>query len=142
MGEEIIQTDVDRLIDILKIKKKMDLSKLSKELNIPEKIIQKWVEFLVEEKIISIEYTFTSPILTIIEDEKKKEMTKQEFSQYKQKFIKDAKYKKEGAEQAWKQHVLESLGSMKPFFYSEVEKRGLKKSDELWHEYKRKVIQS
>jgi len=141
MGEEIVTTDVDRLINILKIKKKIDLAKISKELGLQENIVQKWVDFLVEEKIITIEYTFSSPIISLIEDEQKKEITKHDFEIYKQRFLKEAKNKKQPPEQLWQQHILEKIEAMNSFFYTEADKKGLRKKDELWQQYKKRLIQ-
>ena len=140
MGEEIIQTDVDKLIDILKSEKKMELGLLAKKINVPEETVQQWVDFLVEEKIVSIEYDFTKPIVNMLEKPKeKKEYFKEDFLKYKESFQKKSAKKKGTPEYIWKQHILENLELMKQFFFSEAEKRNLGNKKELWEEYKKKV---
>ncbi|MCC7574312.1 hypothetical protein KO361_01870 [Candidatus Woesearchaeota archaeon] len=142
MGEETIQTEVDRLIDILKTKKKVELSKLAKELKVSEDIVQNWVDFLVEEKIVAMDYDLTKPTVSIIEDESKTgKPNENEIQNYKKKFQNDAT-KQGNVEFLWKQHILENLESMKTFFYSEAETRDLENIDQLWEEFKTKVIQS
>ncbi len=140
MGEDVIQTDVDRLIEILKIKKKIPLTQLAKELNTDEDVVQNWVDFLVEEKIVTMEYDFTKPIIQYIEqDSDTQELTNDEYEKYKQRFKDHAAKEKGQSEFAWKQHVLEKLEQKKHFFFLEAEKRNLKNIEELWEEYKEKA---
>ena len=63
MVEGTIKTGVDNLIELLKNREKITLNDASKELKIKTKILQKWVDFLVEEKVISVEYKFTVPYI-------------------------------------------------------------------------------
>jgi len=63
-----IKTAVDSLIELLKKKKKITLDEASKELGIPANIINEWATFLEEEKILKIEYRFTTPYLIFNED--------------------------------------------------------------------------
>ncbi|MBU2633844.1 MAG: hypothetical protein KJ674_01215 [Nanoarchaeota archaeon] len=65
---ENIKTAVDLLIELLKKKKKITLDEASKELGIPANIINEWATFLEEEKILKIEYRFTTPYLIFNED--------------------------------------------------------------------------
>ena len=60
---EDIKTAVDSLIELLKKKKRLTLDETSKELGIPTNIINEWATFLEEEKILKIEYKFTTPYL-------------------------------------------------------------------------------
>ena len=139
MVEEIILTDVDKLVEILQKEKKMDLRLLAKKLNSSEDTVQKWVDFLVEEKILSVDYDFTKPIVSIIEKkQEKKEDFKEDFLKYKQEYNKKTKKEKQ-SEFSWKKHILDQLELMKHFFYSEAEKRKLKNINQLWEEYKKKV---
>ena len=140
MSEEIIRTDVDRLIEILKSEKKMELKLLAKKLDLSEETIQQWIDFLVEEKIVAIDYDFTKPIVSIIEEkEKEEEYEKEAFLKYKEKFKNHSK--KGSAEFIWRKHLLESLEQMKHFFFTEAKKRELDKISDLWEEYKKKVAE-
>ncbi|MFH1209847.1 MAG: hypothetical protein V1663_03590 [archaeon] len=58
-----IKTAVDSLIDLLKKKKRISLDDASRELKIPTNIINEWASFLEEEKILKVEYKFTTPYL-------------------------------------------------------------------------------
>lgn len=140
MADEIVKTDVDRLIDILKSEKKMELSLLAKKLNLSESTIQRWIDFLVEEKVIAIDYNLTKPVVSIIEKKKEKEdETSKDIQKYKDQFKKQKSNKKENSEFLWKNHITENLELMKQFFFSEAEKRKLSNVNELWEEYKKKV---
>jgi len=137
MGEELIKTDVDKLIEILKIKKKMEIKKMAQELNVSEETVQQWVDFLVEEKILIIEYDLTQPIISLAGETTKG--NEDYFVKYKQNFQKDIK--KGNSEFLWKQHILENVEQKKIFFFTEAEKRDLTNAEELWEEYKKKVTQ-
>lgn len=140
MGEEVIQTEVDKLINVLKTKKKVELKKLAEEIKVPEPTVQQWIDFLVEEKIVSVDYDFTKPIISIIEEPKEtKKESKEDIIKYKQNFKKTTSKKNKNSEFLWKQHVLENLDILKQFFYTEAEKRKLENINELWEEYKKKV---
>jgi len=58
-----IKTAVDSLIDLLRRRKKISLDEASKVLKIPTNIINEWASFLEEEKLLKIEYKFTTPYL-------------------------------------------------------------------------------
>ena len=58
-----ITTAVDSLVKLVKQKGKISLEDASKELGIPQNIINEWASFLDQEKIIYIEYKFTTPFL-------------------------------------------------------------------------------
>ncbi|HEC96339.1 MAG TPA: hypothetical protein ENI59_01520, partial [Euryarchaeota archaeon] len=63
MAEKTIKTGVDQLIELLKRVEKIEMSKAAKEINVPLKTLQKWVDFLAEEGLIGIEYKFTTPYI-------------------------------------------------------------------------------
>lgn len=140
MVEDIIKTDVDKFIEILKLKKKIELNELAKELKLSEEIVQQWADFLVEEKIITMDYNFTKPIISIIEEEHNPNMTKEELNKYK-KLFQEHKNKKQTPEILWREHIQKNLQYMKTFFYQEAEKRNLENIDQLWQEYNEKAMQ-
>jgi hypothetical protein len=139
MGEEVIQTEVDKLIDLLKTKKKIEIKYAAQELKVPEDVIQQWVDFLVEEKVLAIEYEFTKPFISLIRDNANKNDSEDDLQAYKKKFKNQNKTNKQNSEIMWKTHIIENLEFMKPFFYSEADKRNFENTDELWKEYKNKV---
>ena len=62
MGVDIT-TAVDSLVKLVKERRRISVEEVSKILKIPENIINEWANFLEEEKIIQIEYKFTTPYL-------------------------------------------------------------------------------
>jgi len=144
MGLKKIETGVDVLVSFLKGKGLMDLSKIAKELNTPAEIIQSWADFLVEEKVIGIEYKFTKPYLYFIE--KKKEnytKTDEELIKYRKQFEDVAKTKNVPGNKTsflWKNHLGQKLEEKKAYFFNQAINRKLDKVDLLWEEYKKRVM--
>jgi len=54
MTEARVETGVDRLLEFLKGKNKMPLKEVAKNLDVSENILQLWVDFLVEERILGV----------------------------------------------------------------------------------------
>jgi hypothetical protein len=162
-SSEIVVTGVDALIDLLKKTGQIDVTEAAKKLKYPVDTIQNWVDFLVEEKIIGIEYNLTTPSIYLItsqQNKNKKSDSGKEFdlghdldsgrdlylgkelSNYKQDFQNNLQINKskEGSNTDWKNHISAKLESMKLFFFREAEKRELKEPAKLWEEYKQKTI--
>ncbi|MCX6773388.1 MAG: hypothetical protein NTY68_00095 [Candidatus Micrarchaeota archaeon] len=55
----VINTDIDKLIDILSQKKRVEIDDLAKELNIEKKKLKKWLLVLEEEGYLRLEYKLT-----------------------------------------------------------------------------------
>jgi len=68
-----ITTAVDSLVKLVKKEGRISLEDASKELGIPQNIINEWASFLEQERIIYIEYKFTTPFLMSRKEEKGKE---------------------------------------------------------------------
>jgi len=139
--EGMLRTDVDEFLDIIKKKGRISLGEASKALNIPLKTVQAWADFLVEEKIIGIEYKFTTPYVFMNIEQNEKN----EFKQYmqfdtKDDFFEKAEHKGLNAGQAkllWLKYLNLNKTSMKTVFYQKAHDRGLDKikSDVLWKRY-------
>ena len=145
MGSKRVETGVDDLIRLLGDGSKHLIEDVSKELEIPIDILQLWIDFLVEEKMIGVEYSFTKPFI-FLNKLKKKEVTTEvssSLNQFKEEFLKSAQEKKIPEEQIsifWKQHLEGELFKLKEFFYREVEKRKLQNVEELWKQYTNKLM--
>lgn len=145
-NSEVVMTGVDALIDLLKKVNQIDVPEAAKKLRYPLETVQSWVDFLVEEKLVGIEYNLTTPHIYLIADQKsKKERIDlgREFGNYKQEFQNSLqKRNKSGnkSEFEWKNHISIKLEFMKQFFFSEAEKRELKDPAKLWEEYKQKTL--
>ncbi|RLE38799.1 hypothetical protein DRJ17_02930 [Candidatus Woesearchaeota archaeon] len=70
MTNEIISTDVDRLMALVKKRKEISIQDASKELGISANTIEAWATFLEEEGMLKIVYSFTKPILKYVEVKK------------------------------------------------------------------------
>jgi len=70
-----ITTAVDSLVKLVNNKGRISLDSASKELGLPENILNEWATFLDQEGIIHIEYKFTTPFLMSKSSGEKKEST-------------------------------------------------------------------
>ena len=93
MGDDTVTTEVDDLLAYLKGKERVALQDAATVLNVTPETIQAWVDFLVEEKILGIEYKFTKPFIYLNKEEKKKgkiiEDTSVTIDQVKQEYFDD-----------------------------------------------------
>lgn len=147
MSEVGVETGVDRLVDFLKLKGKLSLRDVSKGIKVPESTLQLWVEFLVEEGVLGIEYKFTKPYIflndktnsygDIQEDETVSiETFKLEFFETaKEKLIPESKIPA-----LWKKHLEKAILKQKTYFKRESAKRHIVKSDELFETYRKKLL--
>ncbi|MBU1202004.1 MAG: hypothetical protein KJ583_06040 [Nanoarchaeota archaeon] len=148
MVDETITTTVDSLIELLEDIDRIKLEEAAKKLDLPIDVVQSWTDFLVEEKIIGIEYKFTTPYIYLNKKKQKESLKKDEeetasIDKFKQEFEKKAQEKKISKDKAtdlWKNHIVEKLDQKKEFFYQEAKKRGFFNAEELWNEYKNKMM--
>ena len=135
-----IETGVDKLVRFLKGKGNVPVKEVAEEIGVTIKTIEQWATFLMEEKIVGIDYKFTTPYIYLIE-EKGKEPEYNNLNEYKKQFsqIKKGNLSDQHIEYHWNNHLMDILDSKRDFFYREAMKRGLKNIDQLWNEYKAKV---
>ncbi len=77
----IIETGVDKLVSLVKVRGKIALSDAAKELGVSTTVVQEWVDFLEDEGIISVEYKLTKPFLV------ERKLTKKEVDAKAKEFI-------------------------------------------------------
>lgn len=147
MANEIITTSVDALIALLKTVKNIKIEQAAAELKLPITVIQSWVDFLVEENIIGIEYKFTTPYIYLnkekIEQDAIRNEEKTTMQMMKEDFQEKAEQKnipKIETVDLWKNHLLEKVERKKQFFFQEARKRGFFNTEELWKEYKEDLM--
>ena len=63
IASSLIETGVDKLVNLVKERGRIALADAAKELGVSATVIQEWVDFLEEEGIISVEYKMTKPYL-------------------------------------------------------------------------------
>lgn len=150
MADSTVRTGVDELLDLLRKIDKITLSDAAKKLGLNSSLLQSWVDFLVEEEIIGIEYKFTKPIIYLNKPaEEKKARIKEEaeigLESYKQDFKLRASEKSIPVEKIsflWRDHAKEALNRRKDFFFREAKKRNLANVDNLWRIYNEKIMSS
>lgn len=139
---------MDGLLELLRQKQKVSLAEAAKTLGIDEHTIKLWVDFLVEEKVVGIEYKFTKPYVYLNKPkgDKKGKIIAQEkvdIDHFKQDFEQRAQQSSIPQQQVgflWKDHVMNQLELEKPFFFREARKRGLEGLDDLWEAYKQELM--
>ncbi len=145
MGEEVVRTGVDDLLDILAHSAKVPLTEVATKLKVDANVIQAWVDFLVEEGIVGIEYRFTTPYIYLNKvvddkkDESKEEDEKVNIQYFKRQFWEKAKSNnipESQVEMLWKNHIVQAMELQKKYFFFEAQRRKLQKPEDLWKEYK------
>ncbi len=59
----LLKTGVDRLVSLVKEKKRISVPQAAKELGVSPVVVEEWADFLEEDGIISIDYKFATPWL-------------------------------------------------------------------------------
>ncbi|MBN2459780.1 hypothetical protein JXB28_05840 [Candidatus Woesearchaeota archaeon] len=151
MPEEVIRTGVDDLLDLLKKTDKISVHEAAKKLKLSSEMIQAWVDFLVEEEIVGVEYKFTKPIIYLNKPQQAKVDTTVKEEPVQSMEIYKAEFKRKAAEKNipqekisffWRNHVKEVLVRKKDFFYREAKKRNLANVENLWKAYGEKLLSS
>ncbi len=75
-----IETGVDKLVQLIKETKRITVADAAKKLGVSKTVIQEWADFLQEEKVIDIDYKFTSTWLI------EKKMTEEDIKNKKNEF--------------------------------------------------------
>jgi hypothetical protein len=139
-GEAFLRTDVDFFLELVRNSKKISVPDAARELKISQKTIQAWVDFLVEENILGIEYKFTTPYVYMIAGSADKlDMPSLGF-ETKEMFY--AKGKKRGLNDSqikllWLKYLNANKEIMHKVFFDKAKDRGLNeaKIEALWNKY-------
>jgi len=145
MKEDVVRTGVDELLDLLSSNTKISLTEVAAKLKLDVNVVQAWVDFLVEEGIVGIEYKFTTPYIYMNKKvDKREENILEKEDNYNMQFFKKQFWNKaknnnipEGQiEMLWKNHVIQALELQRKYFFFEAQRRKLTNVDQLWQEYK------
>src|SRR3989338_7836244 len=91
LTDSIIETGVDKLVNLINEKGRISSFDAAKDLGVSNTVVMEWADFLEEEGIISIEYKFTKPFLIPRKLGKKEVQEKaKEFSGKKDVFVRKA----------------------------------------------------
>lgn len=140
----ILTTSADKLVEFVKSREKVTIEETAKTLNISEKTVQALVDFLVEEKILGIEYKFTTPYIYLSKKDfkeptliRKREepilLSKEEF--YEKAKSRNIPYQEIGT--LWRKYLEKKLGNVKENFYERAKQKKIspKEIEELWQKY-------
>lgn len=135
-----LRTRVDDFLDLLKKEKRMSMADAAKKLGVPLQTIQSWTDFLVEEKIIGIEYKFTTPFVYIVEEEKKVFDLSALGFETRDDFFEKARKKgiKEGQISAlWLRYLDTNKDAIKDVFFAKAREREYDsvQAEYLWKKY-------
>lgn len=137
----IVKTGVDELIELLKARGKISMEEASKALNIRVEILQSWTDFLVEEEIVSVEYKFLTPYVSLL---KNSESTSSFDS--KTDFEQKAKLRNIPSEKInslWYQYLVDHKEYIRMKFVEKAVRRGINRNllPKLWEQYYQKLIE-
>ncbi|PIN80315.1 hypothetical protein COV16_01035 [Candidatus Woesearchaeota archaeon CG10_big_fil_rev_8_21_14_0_10_34_8] len=140
VGQEILRTEVDTFLELIKRNKKISLQDAAKEMKVPILTIQAWTDFLVEEGIVGIEYKFTTPYVFVQEEKRMKGGIGYLGFDTKEVFYEKARKRGINEDQIkllWLKYLNANEESMKKVFEDKCRERGLPKNkvDLLWRKY-------
>lgn len=148
MSDEVVKTGVDELLELLKDNNKLPLVDAAKKLNVAADVVQAWVDFLVEERILGIEYKFTTPYIYLNKplDTLRKvydELGPIDLMLFKNQFW--GKAKKNNIPETriadlWRNHLLQELELKKKYFFYEAQTRKIINIESVWAEYQKNIL--
>ena len=148
MADKTVRTGVDDLLDLLKRVDKISLLDCAAKLNVNAATLQSWVDFLVEEEVLGIEYKFTKPIIYLNRPAQEtktrvKAETEAGLDVYKADFRARATQKSIPTEKLsflWQEHVKAAINRRREFFIRETKKRNLANIEVLWNMYEDRLL--
>jgi hypothetical protein len=142
MGEDTVKTGVDDLLAFLQGKERVAMQDAATALKVPLDTMQAWTDFLVEEKILGVEYKFTKPFIYLNREEKKKkqlvEKTTVPLEQIKREYFQRARERQIPESkilELWRQRVQDALASKKIYFLEQANRRNAPNPLRLWDAY-------
>lgn len=148
MSDEVVKTGVDELLELLKDNNKLPLVDAAKKLNVAVDVVQAWVDFLVEERILGIEYKFTTPYIYLnkpidVSTKVYDESGPIDLMFFKNQFWDKAKRNsipESRIADLWKNHLLQELELKKKYFFYEAQTRKIINIESVWEEYQKKIL--
>ena len=134
-----LRTSADDLVEMVKRHKKMSVDDLAKMLRISLQSVQAMVDFLVEEKVLDIEYKFTTPYVYLNEGKpSERHGALGAFS--KEEFFSKAREKGITEDELillWKRYLAQNLPQIRQDFMTKAYAKGAtaEKAEELWQKY-------
>lgn len=130
------------LVSLVEQKGTISIEQAAKQLKVPMQIMQRWIDFLVEEDVLGIEYKFVTPYLYFNKPLKKKDATDELESKVEEKKDFFTKRQQEGMpvdkiKELWQGYLNQNLSTFRKEFLQKAEIKGITgtKSQELWQKY-------
>ena len=141
MVEDItVETDVDMLVSLVEQKGTISIEQAAKTLKVQTEVLQRWIDFLVEEGVLGIEYKFVTPYLYFNKPLRKHSSEEEIRVEEKKDFF--SKAKKDGIDEhiikdRWQNYLMKNLSSYRKVFVIKAKEKGLSEGriDSLWEEY-------
>lgn len=137
-----LKTSADQLMDLVRSKGKMTVAEAAKALNVSEKTVQSWVDFLVDEHILGVEYKFTTPYIYVHSEERLAKVRTDDkhykLSDFKEIFLKYAREKQMSQDKLpvlWEEHIKRVVLGQRQFFMDEARRRGIQNPERLFERY-------
>ncbi len=138
--DHVLKTDVDQFLEIVTERGKISIAEAAKLMKTSIETVQAWADFLVEEKIIGMEYKFTTPYVYIIKDKKNSVDVTYIGYDTKEEFFEKAKSKGVSDEMVkvlWQKYLKNNLKSIQEAFFKKTKDRGIDdlQANRLWMKY-------
>lgn len=136
-----METDVDMLVSLVEQKGSISIEKAASQLKVPMATIQRWIDFLIEEEVLGIEYKFVTPYLYFNKPLKNTSLDEVEVTvEDKKEFFTKAKEKNlstSEAKDSWLRYLNRHLTEYRKQFIAKAELKGIteSKAQNLWQEY-------
>ena len=141
MNQDVLKTSVDDFLALIKDRKKIALEEAAKMLNVPLATAQSWTDFLVEERILGVEYKFTTPYVFYIEKKEEEKGVSYVGFDTKEAFFEKARRKgiREGhIRLLWAKYLALNREKIKQTFFMKAMDKGITdevKINHLWKKY-------
>ncbi|PIN86356.1 hypothetical protein COV19_05160 [Candidatus Woesearchaeota archaeon CG10_big_fil_rev_8_21_14_0_10_44_13] len=152
MGDNLVTTDVDRLIGLVQLKKEISIDDAAKQLGVSSKTIESLGDMLEEEGILHIKYKFTTPYLIYEKPKTKEGMAQKEEEEMfieeeldiKREFFSKAKAR--GADEAkamalWEDYSRKYKDNLKKQFFDKAKEKGYPPRDveKMWKQFESEI---
>jgi transposase-like protein len=127
-----VKTGVDALIDLLEQKGTVSLDVAARELSVNPDLLRSWVDLLVEEGIVAVEYKLVTPYIYLVHRLESHDIKKEFYAKALAKQVPAARVKL-----LWRQYLVQNVEHIRKDFYEKATKRSLppREIDLLWQTY-------
>jgi predicted ArsR family transcriptional regulator len=144
-----LTTGVDKLIELVREKKRISVPDAAKAMGISMDTVQSWVDFLVEEHLLGIEYKFTTPYIYIHSEKRVQKIESEEaeatvtIADFRNAYYDHARKQnmpEEKLSALWSEHLRYIVEHQKQHFVMEANRRGLDEPEQKYEEYLKGVL--